>query len=313
MLYVLCFPAHAQQPKKMLRIGVLSAGSRSSTLSDAFRQGLRELGYVEGQNIAIEYRYADGNDDRLRGLATELVHVKADILIAAGGNEVTRALQDATRTIPIVMTAGSDAVARGLISSLARPGGNVTGLTSLWDDLSGKRLELLKETILKLSRVAVLWHSTGGRSTQWKASQTAAQHLGLQLHSMEVRSADDLENAFKQAVMARSRALAVTQTSVVSMNLQKIVDLTTRHRIPAIYAIPEHPEAGGLMGYGSNRADLYKRAATYVDKILKGAKPADLPVEQPTKFEFVINLKTAKQIGLTIPPNVLARADKVIR
>jgi putative ABC transport system substrate-binding protein len=233
-------------------------------------------------------------------------------LIAAGGNEVTRALRQTTKTIPIVMTSGSDAVARGLISSLARPGGNVTGLTSLFDDLSGKRLELLKESIPKLSRVAVLWHSSGGRSTQWKANQTAAQQLGLQLHSMELRSSDDLENAFKQAVMARSSAIAVTQTSLVSINLQKIADLAVRHRMPAIYALPEHAEAGGLMAYGSNRADLYKRAATYVDKILKGAKPADLPVEQPTRFELVINLRTAKALRLTIPQSLLARADQVI-
>jgi putative ABC transport system substrate-binding protein len=305
--------AEAQQPKKLLRIGVLSAGSRSSTLSDAFHQGLRELGYVEGQNVAIEYRNADGDDDRLPGLAADLVRLKVDILIAAGGNEVTRALQRATNSTPIVMTAGSNAVARGLIASLARPGGNVTGLTSLWDDLSGKRLELLKETIPKLSRVAVLWHSSGGRATQWKASQTTAQQLGLQLHSMELRNAADLENAFNRAVMARSSALAVTQTSLVSINLQNIVRLAIRHRLPAIYAIPEHAEAGGLMAYGTNRADLYRRAAVYVDKILRGAKPANLPVEQPTTFELVINLETAKAIGLAIPPNVLARADRVIK
>ena len=312
-LLALCYPVEAQQPKKIPRLGLLSAGSQSSTMSDAFRHGLRELGYVEGQNIAIEYRYADGAVERLPGLAVELVHAKVDVLIAAGGNEVTRALRQATNSIPIVMTSGSDAVARGLIASLARPGGNVTGLTSRWDDLSGKRLELLKETIPKLSRVGVLWHSSGGRATQWKASQTAAQQLGLQLHSMELRSADDLENLFTQAVMARSSALAVTQTSLVSINLQKITHLATIHRMPAVYAIPEHAEVGGLMAYGSNRADLYRRAVIYVDKILKGAKPADLPVEQPTKFELVINLKAAQQIGLTVPPNVLARADRVIR
>jgi putative tryptophan/tyrosine transport system substrate-binding protein len=313
LLLALCTPTQAQQPTKIPRVGFLFSGSRYSTLHEAFRQGLRELGYVEGQNIAIEYRYADGDNSKFRGLAVELVNLKVDILVAGGGNDATLALQQATKTIPIVMTAGSYPVASGIISSLARPGGNVTGLTSLWGDLSGKRLELLKETVPKVSRVAVLWQSSRGRSTQWKASQAAGQQLGLQLHSMEVRSADDLENAFKQAVMARSSALAVTQTTLVSTHLQKIAGLATRHRMPAIYAIPEHAEAGGLMAYGANRADLYGRAALYVDKIIKGAKPADLPVEQPTKFEFVINLKAAKQIGLTIPPNVLARADKVIR
>jgi putative ABC transport system substrate-binding protein len=219
----------------------------------------------------------------------------------------------ATKTIPIVMTAGSDAVARGLIFSLARPGGNVTGLTSLWDDLTGKRLELLKDTLPKLSRVAVLWHSSGGRKTQWKASQAAAQPLNLQLHSMEMQSGDDLETAFREAVKARSSAVIVTQSSEVGANHERVIDLALKHRLPAIYAIPEYSEAGGLMAYGGNRRDLARRAAIYVDKILKGAKPADLPVEQPTKFELVINLKTAKQIDLTIPPNVLARADRVIK
>jgi putative ABC transport system substrate-binding protein len=219
----------------------------------------------------------------------------------------------ATKTIPIVMTAGSDAVARGLISSLARPGGNVTGLTSLWDDLTGKRLELLKDTIPKLSRVAVLWHSSGGRKTQWKASQTAAQQLNLQLHSMEIRTAEDLETAFREAVKARSGAVAVTQSSEVGANHEKVIDLALKHRLPAIYAIPEYAEAGGLIAYGGNRRDLARRAAIYVDKILKGAKPAELPVEQPAKFELVVNLKTAKQIGLPIPPGVLARADRVMK
>jgi putative ABC transport system substrate-binding protein len=212
-----------------------------------------------------------------------------------------------------VITAGSNAVARGLISSLARPGGNATGITSNWDDLSGKRLELLKETIPNLSRIAVLWNSTGGRQTQWNASQTAAKEMSLQLHSMQIHTADDLENAFKEAVKARSGAVAVTQSSEVGTNIQRVIQLATKHRLPAIYATPEYADAGALMAYGGSRSDLARRAALYVDKILKGGKPADLPVEQPTKFEFVINLKTAKQIGLTIPPNVLARADRVIR
>ncbi|OGQ83511.1 MAG: hypothetical protein A3F90_03205 [Deltaproteobacteria bacterium RIFCSPLOWO2_12_FULL_60_19] len=303
----------AQQPGKVSRIGVLLSGSRSSTatITDTFRQGLRELGYVEGQNIAIEYRYADGKVDRLPELAAELIGVKVNVLIAGGGNNVTRALKQETKTIPIVMTSGSDAVAGGLVSSLARPGGNVTGLTSLWDDLSGKRLELLKEAVPKLSRVAVLWES--GAATQWKASQTAAREVSLQLHSMEVRNADDLENAFKEATKARSGALSVTASPLLTANRERVADLATKNRLPAVYAIPEHAEAGGLMAYGPNQADFYRRAATYVDKILKGAKPADLPVEQPKNFEFIINLKAAKQIGLTIPQSVLYRANKVIK
>ena len=303
----------AQEPKKIPRVGVLVTGSGSYVGRDAFPQTLRELGYIEGHNIVIEYRSAEGKNARQPELARELVNMNVDVLVSGGGNDVTRALMQATKTIPIVMTAGSDAVARGLISSLARPGGNVTGLTSLWDDLTGKRLELLKDTIPKLSRVAVLWHSSGGRKTQWKASQAAAQQLNLQLHSMEIRTAEDLETAFREAVKARSGAVAVTQSSEVGANHEKVIDLALKHRLPAIYAIPEYAEAGGLIAYGGNRRDLARRAAIYVDKILKGAKPAELPVEQPAKFELVVNLKTAKQIGLPIPPGVLARADRVMK
>ena len=313
LFIALCLPAQAQQPKKVPRIGILLSGSRTPIWGEAFRQALLELGYIEGQNIAIEYRNADGKNDRQSELARELVAMKVDVLIAGGGNDVTGALMQATKSIPIVMTAGSNAVARGLISSLARPGGNVTGITSNWDDLSGKRLELLKEAIPKVSRIAVLWNSSGGRETQWKASQTAAKEMNLQLHSMQIRTADDLENAFKDAVKARSGAVAVTQTSEVGTNIQRIIQLATKHRLPAIYAIPEYAEAGGLMAYGGSRSDLARRTATYVDKILKGAKAAELPVEQPMKFEFIINLKAAKQIDVTIPPNLLARANKVIR
>jgi putative ABC transport system substrate-binding protein len=239
--------------------------------------------------------------------------MKVDVLISGGGNDVTRALMQATKTVPIVITAGSDAVGRGLISSLARPGGNVTGLTSVEDDLTGKRLELLKDTVPKLSRVAVLWHSSRGRQTQWKANQAAAQQLNLQLHSMEIHTAEDLENVFKEAVMARSGAVAVTQTSEVASNHRQVIDLTSKHRLPAIYAVPDYAEAGGLLAYGGSRSDLSRGAAVYVDKILKGATAGELPVEQPTKFELVVNLKTAKQIGLTIPPGVLARANRVIK
>jgi ABC-type uncharacterized transport system substrate-binding protein len=313
LFFALSPSAETQQPKKVPRIGVLLSGSRNPVLGEAFRQALRELGYIEGQNIAFEYRNAEGKNELQRKLAEELVAIKVDVLIAGGGNDVTSSLMRATKTIPIVMTAGSNPVARGLISSLARPGGNVTGITSVWDDLSGKRLELLKETIPKLSRVAVLWNSTGGRSTQWNASQTAAKELKLELHSMQVQTADDLETVFQEAVKARSGAVAVTQSSEIATYIQRTISLVTKYRLPAIYAIPEYAEAGGMMAYGGSRSDNARHAAIYVDKILKGAKPADLPVEQPKKFEFVINLKAAKQIGLTIPPNVLARADKVIR
>jgi ABC-type uncharacterized transport system substrate-binding protein len=305
--------AQAQEPKKIPRVGVLVTGSGSYVGRDAFPQTLRELGYIEGHNIAIEYRSADGKNARQPELARELVKMNVDVLVSGGGNDVTRSLMQATKTIPIVMTAGSDAVARGLISSLARPGGNVTGLTSLWDDLTGKRLELLKDAIPKLTRVAVLWHSSGGRRTQWKASQAAARQLNLQLHSMEIHSAEDLENVFKEAAKARSGAVAVTQSSEVGSNPQRVINLASKHRLPAIYAIPEYAESGGLMAYGTNRADLYRRAAIYVDKILKGANPAELPVEQPTKFELVINLQAAKQIDLMLPHALLARADKVIK
>ena len=272
-----------------------------------------DLGYIEGKNITIDYRHAEGKRERLIQTGKELVALKPAVLIAGGGNDATDALLRATTSIPIVMTAGSNAAARGLVSNLARPGGNVTGITSNWDDLSGKRLELLKETIPDVSLIAVLWSSGGGRQTQWKASQAAAKQLSLQIHSMQIRSADDLENGFTEALKARSQAVAVTQNSIIGANIDRVIGLARTHRLPAIFAIPEYAEAGGLMAYGGSRTDLAKRAAIYVDKILKGAKPAELPVEQPTKFELVINLKTAKQIGLAIPPNVLARADRVIR
>ena len=313
LLFALSVPVEAQQTKQMPRIGILLSGSRTPMWGDAFRQALRELGYIEGQNIAIEYRNAEGRNKRQPELAGELVAMKVDVLVAGGGNDVTGALMQATKSIPIVMTAGSNAMARGMVSSLARPGGNVTGITSNWDDLSGKRLELLTEIIPKLSRIAVLWNSSGGRATQWKASQTAAKQLKLQLHSMQIHTGGELESAFKGAINARSGAVAVTQSSEIGANIQRVIQLATKHRLPAIYAIPEYAEAGGMTAYGGSRNDLARRAAVYVDKILKGGKPADLPVEQPTKFELVINLKSAKQIGLTIPPNVLARADRVIR
>jgi putative tryptophan/tyrosine transport system substrate-binding protein len=302
----------AQQRKKVPLIGILDSGTRSdsSTNTESFRQALRELGYVEGQNIVIEYRFADGKTDRFPELAAALVSAKVHVLVAAGGNSTTRALKQASKTIPIVMTSGSDAVDGGLVESLARPGGNVTRLTSLYDDLSGKRLELLKETVPKLSRVGVLWPGGGN---QRRAIRAAAKDLRLQVHSMEIRSVEDFEDAFRDAIKARSEAVTVTATTLFSASRKQIVDLAAKNWLPAMYASQRYVETGGLMYYGPNDSELYRRAAVDVDKILKGTNPADLPVEQPTKFEFVINLKTAKQIGLTIPPNLLARADKVIK
>jgi ABC-type uncharacterized transport system substrate-binding protein len=305
----------AQQPKKIRRLGYLLPGFPQSALNpnvEAFRQGLRELGYVEGNNIIIEYRFAERKLGRMPALAAELVSLKVECIVTPG-SPPTRAAKQATSMIPIVMTQVDDPVEEGFVTSLARPGGNITGLTNIAAELSGKRLELLKETIPKLSRVGVLWSSGPSGFRQWDESQTVARALGLQLYSMEVRSPNDLENAFKGAIKARSAALAVTATALLSANQKRIADLSTKNRLPAIYASPNYVDTGGLMAYGPNLADLYRRAAIYVDKILKGTKPADLPVERPMKFEFVINLKTAKQIGLTIPPNVLARADKVIR
>jgi putative ABC transport system substrate-binding protein len=313
VLLALCGAAEAQQEKKTPRVGILLSGSRNPIWGEAFRNALRELGYIEGQNIRIEYRNAAGDSRRQMQLAKELAALQPDILVASGGNDVTQALMSATKTIPIVMTAGSNPVGRGMIASHARPGGNVTGITANWDDLSGKRLELLKETIPGLSRVAVLWNSTGGRQTQWKASQAAAKQLNLKLHSMQIHSGNDIESAFKDAIKAQIGAVAVTQSSEIGTHIERVIQSAAKHRTPAIYAVPEYAETGGLMVYGGSRTELAKRAAIYVNKILKGAKPADLPVEQPTKFEFVVNLKTAKQIGVTIPPNVLARADRVIR
>jgi putative tryptophan/tyrosine transport system substrate-binding protein len=312
MLLTVSLAAQAEQPKKVPLIGILDSGTSSASSSriESFRQGLRELGYVEGQNIVIEYRFADGKTDRFSDLAASLVTAKVDVLVASGGNSTTRALKQVSKTIPIVMTSGSDAVDGGLVSSLARPGGNVTGLTSLYDDLSGKRLELLKETVPKLSRVGVLW---AGGGNQWRAIQAAARDLHLQVHSMEIRSDNDFEGAFKNAIKARIGALTVTTATPFSGNRKRITDLATKNQLPAMYATAGYAETDGLMFYGPSQSDLHRRAAVYVDKILKGTKPVDLPVEQPTKFDFIINLKAAKQIGLTIPPDVLARATKIIR
>src|SRR5713226_1073603 len=307
--------ADAQQAKKVPRIGCLAGNSSSaeSPRLEAFRQGLRDLGHVQGKNIAIEYRYADARFDKLPALADELVRLKVDVLLT-NSTPAAQAAKNATRTIPIVFLGVADPVAAGLVDSLARPGGNVTGFTNIAPVLAGKRLELLKETVPKLSRIAVLWNSQNpGSTSQWKESQLPARELGLQLHSMEVSSADKYETAFKEATKARSAALAVTADPLANANQKQIVDLTTKNRLPAIYPWGFFVDNGGLMSYGPNFAAEGRDGARYVDKILRGAKPADLPVQQPTKFELVINLKAAKQIGLMIPPNVLLRADKVIK
>jgi len=307
--------AEAQQPKKIPRIGYLAATSLSANavLIEAFRQGLRELGYAEGKNIVIEWRSAEGKLDRLPAFAAELVHLKVDVIVTAGQSS-TRPANEATRTIPIVMAQNPDPVGAGFIASLARPGGNITGLSSLTPEISGKRLELLKETVPRLSRVVVLGTSTTPSNAQaLRETELAAGALTVKLQYLDVRGSKDIETAFRAASKERAEAVLVLGGPVLSSQRAQVVELAGNSHLPAIYGQPETVEAGGLMSYSVSYTDLYRRAATYVDKILKGAKPADLPVEQPMKFELVINLKAAKQIGLTIPPNVLARADKVIR
>jgi putative tryptophan/tyrosine transport system substrate-binding protein len=306
--------AQAQPAKKMSSIGFLVPGTHSSYAAriDAFRQGLREAGYVEEQSISIEYRYADGKLDRLPELVTELIKLKVDAIVT-GDTPAVQAAKNATRTIPIVMGNVADPVAVGIVMSLARPGGNITGLTTLAPELDGKRLELLKEMLPKLTRVVFIWDPTNSAmKTRLKEVQSAAQALEMALQSLEVRNPKELESAFEAMMRERPSVLMVPNTIVIAHGKQ-IVDFAAKNRLPLIYDTREFAEVSGLMSYGPSFPDLWLRAATYVDKILKGAKPADLPVEQPTKFELLINLKTAKAIGLTIPPHVLARADRVIR
>jgi putative ABC transport system substrate-binding protein len=319
LLFALYSSANAQEQLKIPKIGWLGArtpsgpGGGPGTGAESFRREFSKLGYIDGKTVAIEYRYADDKFDRLPALADELVRIKVDVLMAAATVEALAA-KNATRTIPIIFFNVPDPVASGLVDSLARPGRNITGFTSISAVLSGKRLELLKETIPNLSRVAVLWNPQNSASAeQWKVSQQSSRELGLQLHSMEVSSVEQFDRAFEEAIKARSAALVVTQDTVLASNRKRIVDLAARHRLAAIYTQSNSVETGGLMSYGPDRTEAYRRAASIADKILKGIKPADIPVEQPTKFELAINLKTAKQIGLTIPPNVLARADRVIR
>ena len=307
--------AEAQQQEKIPRIGYLGGTSYSvnSARVEAFRQGLRELGYVEGKNIAIEWRYAEGKLDRLPTLAAELVRLKVDVIVSAGPPP-TRSAKQATVTIPIVMAFDDDPIGSGFAASLARPGGNITGLSTQASEISGKRLELLREIVPKLSRVAVLGTSTRpGNAQSLREVELAAGALGVKLQYLDVLSPEDIETAFRGASKGRAEAVLTLNSTVLISHRRQVADLAAKSRLPAIYYAPEFVEDGGLVTYGVSITDLFRRAASYVDKILKGAKPADLPVEQPTKFEFVINLKAAKQIGLTIPPNVLARADKVIK
>jgi putative ABC transport system substrate-binding protein len=310
------FDAGAQLPGKVQRVGFLTGGfpGPEGFGSDSVRRELRALGYVEGKNIAYEYRYAEGKSERSPALADELVRLKVDVIVAGGGND-TQAAKNATRTIPIVfLESVVDPIAIGLVASLARPGGNITGFTTIATVLAGKRLELLKEAMPKLSRVAILWNPQAQDNVpQWKESQQVAPRLGLQLYSMAVSRPDKYDSAFKEAINAGSGALAVTRHRLTVSYQKSIIELAAKNLLPTIHFREDFADKGGLMSYGADEIEPFRRAAAMIDKILKGAKPADLPVEQPTKFELVINLKTAKQIGLTIPPNVLARADRVIR
>jgi putative ABC transport system substrate-binding protein len=317
LLFALCLPVSAQQPGKIYRVGRLSGGLSSSTFSiNALRRDLRELGYVEGKNISFELRYAEEKPERLPALADELVRLKVDVIVAGGPNDGLTAMK-ATKTIPIVFTdSPADPGALGLVDSLARPGGNVTGFYSMADVLAGKRLQVLKESIPKVSRVAVMWYPKSGSSEpQWTESQLAARQLGLQLHSMEIGNTDKYESAFKEAIKAGSTALAVTRHRLSQSNVdqKRIIELAAKYRLPAIYFREDFVEQGGLMSYGADEVEPFKRVAAMVDKILKGTKPAEIPVEQSTKFEFVVNLRTAKQLGMIIPPDVLARANRIIK
>jgi len=308
--------SEAQQGAKAARIGYLSTNLAANPhLLEAFRQGLRDLGYVEGRNVVIEYRDAEGKPERLPALAAELVALKVDVIMAPG-NSLALAAKQATRTLPIVFAAVTDPVASGLVTSLARPGGNVTGASILSPELVGKRLELLTQAVPGVSRVAVLWlpGALGERTEKdmLKEADVAARALGVRLEVVEARGPADIDRAFSDMTRVRAGALTVLPSLTFLREHRRLVDLAAKHRLPAVYTVKEYVDAGGLMSYGANIADLFRRSATYVDKILKGAKPADLPVEQPTKFELVINLKTAKALGLTIPQSLLGRADQVI-
>jgi len=315
VLFALCVSTHAQQPTKIPRIGLLFTATPSAAAAriEAFRQGLRELGYVEGKNILIEQRYAEGQLNHMNELAAELVRLKVDVIVTIGP-AATRPAKEATHAIPIVMGVDDDPVGNGFVASLARPGGNITGLASLAPEIGGKQLELLKEIVPRLSRVAVLGTSTQpGNAQSLREAEVAAGALAVKLQYLDVLSPKDIEPVFRTASNGRAEAVLVLRASIFFSHRKQIVDLAAKRQLPAMYYTTEYVEEGGLMTYGVSITDLFRRAATYVDKILKGAKPAELPIEQPTKFELVINLKTAKRIGLTISPNVLARADRVIK
>jgi putative ABC transport system substrate-binding protein len=308
--------AQAQQPKKVARMGYLAAATRPGTahLTEAFLQGLRELGYIEGQNIVIEYRWADGNFERLPELAAELVRLKVDVIVALV-TQASLAAKNATGTIPIVMVAVGNPVDSGLIASLARPGANITGTSTMTDEVVGKQLELLKETFPKISRVAALWNPANPvfQAAQLREVEVTAKALGVKLQSLKARDPKEIDRAFAAMAKERTRALHVLSDPVFTTHRKQIAELAIKHRLPAISGATAYADAGLLMSYGASFPESYRRAATYVDKILKGAKPADIPVERPIRFEFVINLNTAKQIGVTVPQSVLFRADKVIR
>ena len=315
LLLGLGFSAQAQQAQKIPVVGFLSGASPSVTQSDidALRQGLRDLGYIEEKNIVIEYRYAEGREGGLSDLAAELVRLNVDVIVT-GATIAVRAAMQLTGTIPIVMAGTGDPVATGLIASLSRPGGNVTGLSALGPELTTKQLELLKEAFPQVSRVLFLYNGANASTVvALKETELAATAFGVQLQASDVRGANDIEPAFAAAARRRANGLLVLREALYQAQRTRIVSLAAQAKLPAIYPIRQYVDVGGLMSYGISTSDLFRRVAIYVDKILKGAKPADLPVEQPTKFEFIINLKAAKQIGLTIPPNVLARADKVIK
>ena len=314
-LVVLGTTAHAQQPKNTSRIGVLAGGSVASDAvrMEALRQGLRELGHIEGKNLIIEYQYANGKPDRLSELAAKLVDLKVEVIVTAGPS-ATKAAKQATATIPIVMAQDSDPVESGLVASLARPGGSVTGLSRVSPQLSGKQLELLKETVPNVSQLAVFENSTQpGNRLSLNEVERAAGKLGMQLQTFNISRPEDIQTAFRAASKGGVNGLLLLSSPALFAQRAHVVELAAKNRLPAMYFALEFSEVGGLLSYGPSITDLFRRAGAYVDKILKGASPAELPVEQPTKFEFIINLKAAKQIGLTIPPNVLARADKVIR
>ena len=319
MLFAFCLPVQAQQPKKVFRIGYLGSldPARESARAEAIRLALRELGYIEGQNIATEYRYAEGKRDRYGELAAELVRLKVDLIVAPGGDPVIRAAKNATKTIPIVMAGGGiDPVVAGLVESLASPGGNVTGITNLARELGGKRLELLKEAVPKVVRIAVVYEPANTNTVREvkELLPVAAGPLKLTIQPWEIRTADGFDRVFAAMGKERPDALyAPGSGALMITNQKRIIDFTLKGRLPSVWGNSTDVDAGGLMSYGADLADSYRRVAYYVDRILKGTKPADLPVEQPTKFELVFNLKTAKQIGVAIPPHVLVRADKVIK